>query len=71
MSEQDFIDLTEEEAQILTQLTKEARERLETWKKAPNPQKYIAFTTTVCEIQAFLSQMLALRGIKIAPYKTA
>lgn len=65
------VDLTTEETQILTDLTKEARERLETWKKSPNPQKYTAFTTTVCQIQAFLSQLLALRGIKTSPYKTA
>ena len=69
--EEDFVDLTTEETQILTDLTKEATERLEIWKKAPNEQKYIALTITMCQIKAFLSQLLALRGIKTSPYANA
>lgn len=65
------IELTEEEVQILTRLTNEARERLEFYKQAPTPKKWLAFTIVQCETQSFLAQLLALRGVKVAPYKTS
>lgn len=66
---EDGIVLTDEESNILTELSNEARTRLETWKKKPTPQKYLAFAITVSELQGFLSQLLALRGLKTSPYK--
>ena len=65
------IDLTEEESNIITELIEEAHKRIEAWKKKPTPQKYLAFAITVTQLRGFLAQLLALRGIKTAPYKTA
>ena len=65
------IDLTEEESNIITELIEEAHTRIEAWKKKPTPQKWVAFTITVSQLQGFLAQLLALRGIKTSPYATS
>lgn len=65
------VDLTEEESNIITELIEEAHTRIEAWKKKPTSQKYIAFAITVTQLQGFLAQLLALRGIKTSPYATS
>lgn len=62
---------TEEEMDIFSRLTSELREKLETYKKRPTEQKFLAIYAVHSEVYAFLIQLQALRGIKSPPYKVS
>lgn len=70
MSENDEFEITDEEFEILSKLTKETRERLEFYKKEPSSQALLSLIVIESEVMGFLKQMLALRGVRTSPYKT-